>query len=83
MMDKVVHSIIFPLIAVGAMWRLVFITSIYTKAELLHAVFILLLCVTVLVRDNFAHFMCGFAIRQRQEPEANELNRCEKWLRHR
>jgi CDP-diacylglycerol---serine O-phosphatidyltransferase len=74
-MDKVVYSIIFPLIAVGVMWRLVFITPNYTKAELLHAIFILFLCVTVLIRDNFAHFMRGFAIRQGQEPEAVELNR--------
>lgn len=74
-MDKVVYSIIFPLIAVGVMWRLIFITPNYTKAELLHAIFALFLCVTVLVRDNFAHFMRGFAIRQGQEPEASELNR--------
>lgn len=74
-MDKVVYSIIFPLIAVGVMWRLVFITPDYTKAELLHTIFVLFLCVTVLVRDNFAHFMRGFAIRQGQEPEASELNR--------
>jgi len=74
-MDKVVYSIIFPLVAVGAMWRLVFITSDHTRAEMLHAIFILLLCVTVLVRDHFAHFMRGFAIRQGQEPESSELNR--------
>jgi CDP-diacylglycerol--serine O-phosphatidyltransferase len=74
-LDKVVYSIIFPLIAVGVMWRLVLITPNHTKAELLHAIFILLLCVAVLVRDNFAHFMRGFAIRQGQEPEASELNR--------
>lgn len=74
-MDKVVYSIIFPLVAVGAMWRLVFITPDHTPTELLHAIFILLLCVTVLVRDHFAHFMRGFAIRQGQEPEGSELNR--------
>jgi len=45
-MDKVVYSIIFPLVAVGAMWRLVFITSDHTRAEMLHAIFILLLCVS-------------------------------------
>lgn len=74
-MDKVVYSIIFPLIAVGAMWRLMVINPIYTRTELLHAIFILLICVTVLVRDNFAHFMRGIAFRQGQEPEASELNR--------
>jgi phosphatidylserine synthase len=74
-MDKVVYSIIFPLVAVGIMWRLIFLNPGYTRAELLHAIFVLLLCVTVLVRDNFAHFMRGFAIRQGQEPVVSELNR--------
>jgi phosphatidylserine synthase len=71
----VVYSIIFPLIAVGAMWRLMVIQPYYTRTELLHAIFILLICVTVLIRDNFAHFMRGIAFRQGQEPEASELNR--------
>jgi phosphatidylserine synthase len=74
-MDKVVYSIIFPLVAVGVMWRLIFLSPDYTRAELLHAIFVLLLCVTVLVRDNFAHFMRGFAIRLGQEPTESELNR--------
>jgi CDP-diacylglycerol--serine O-phosphatidyltransferase len=54
---------------------LIFLTRSYTRAELLHAIFVLLLCVTVLVRDNFAHFMRGFAIRIGQEPAFSELNR--------
>jgi len=74
-MDKVVYSIIFPLVAVGMMWRLHFISPEPTKTELLHTIFVLLLCVTVLVRDNFAHFMRGFAVRKGQEPEFSELNR--------
>ena len=74
-MDKVVYSIIFPLVAVGVMLRLIFLNPDYTRAELLHAIFVLLLCVSVLVRDNFAHFMRGFAIRQGQEPAVSELNR--------
>ncbi len=74
-MDKVVYSIIFPLVAVGIMWRLHFISSDPNRAELLHAILVLLLTVTVLVRDNFAHFMRGFAIRKNQEPEFSELNR--------
>ena len=74
-LDKVVYSIIFPLIAVGVTWRLTVITPDYTRTELLHAILVLILCVTVLVRDNFAHFMRGFAIRQGQEPETSELNR--------
>ncbi len=74
-MNKVVYSIIFPLVAVGVMWRLIFLTPDYTRAELLHAIFVLLLCVTVLARDNFAHFMRGFAIRMGHEPAFSELNR--------
>jgi len=41
----------------------------------LHALLVLLLAVTVLIRDNFAHFMRGFAIRNDQEPEYKEFTR--------
>ena len=75
LMDKLVYSIIFPVIAVGTMWRLLVITPDHTKGQLLHAVFVLLLCVTVLIRDNFAAFMRGFAIRQGTEPALSEYNR--------
>ena len=74
-MDKIVYSIIFPLVAVGVMWRLMFISPAYTKGELLHAIFILLLCITVLIRDDFAQFMRGFAERKGQEPELIEFTR--------
>lgn len=72
-MDKIVYSIIFPLIAVGMMWRLTFINIEHTKTDLLHAIFILLLCVTVLIRDNFAHFMRSFD--RRREPELRDMAR--------
>lgn len=75
LMDKLVYSIIFPVIAVGMMWRLVVLASDPTHAQLLHAAFVLLLCVTVLIQDNFAAFMRGFAIRKGVEPEKNEYNR--------
>lgn len=75
LMDKVVYSIVFPLVAVGMMWRLLFYSPEYSRKEMLHAVFVLLVCVTVLIRDNFAHFMRGFAIRYNQEPELRELTR--------
>ncbi|MBS3756546.1 MAG: CDP-alcohol phosphatidyltransferase family protein [Desulfobacterales bacterium] len=74
-MDRIVYSIVFPLVSVGAMWRLHYIVPEHTRLELLHAIFVLLVCVTVLIRDNFAHFMRGFAIRQSQEPELRELTR--------
>lgn len=74
-MDKIVYSIIFPLVAVGVMWRLLHISPKYTPIELLHAIFILFLCITVLIRDAFAQFMRGFAIRKGQEPELVEFTR--------
>jgi phosphatidylserine synthase len=74
-MDKVVYSIIFPLVAVGTMWRIHIISPDPNRTELLHAILVLLLTVTVLVRDNFAHFMRGFAIRNDQDPEYSEFSR--------
>lgn len=75
LMDKLVYSIIFPVIAVGMMWRLLIFTVDPTHGQLLHAIFVLLLCVTVLIRDNFAAFMRGFAVRQDAELESSEYNR--------
>ncbi len=74
-MDKIVYSIIFPLVAVGIMWRLLFTSPPGTKAELFHGIFVLILCVTVLIRDNFAHFMRFFAMRKGPDPEPREFTR--------
>jgi len=74
-MDKIVYSIIFPLVAVGIMWRLLFTSPPGTKAELFHGIFVLILCVTVLIRDNFAHFMRFFAMRTGPDPELREFTR--------
>jgi CDP-diacylglycerol---serine O-phosphatidyltransferase len=75
LLDKLVYSIIFPVIAVGMMWRLLVMMPDHSKGQLLHAIFVLLLCVTVLIRDNFAAFMRGFAVRQGIEPSLSEYNR--------
>ncbi len=75
LMDKLVYSIIFPVITAGMMWRLLVSGSDPTRAELMHAIVVLVLCVTVLVRDNFASFLRGFAIRQGVEPQISEYNR--------
>ncbi|MBE0583609.1 MAG: CDP-alcohol phosphatidyltransferase family protein [Desulfofustis sp.] len=75
LLDKLVYSIIFPVIAVGMMWRLLVMLPDHSKGQLLHAIFVLLLCVTVLIRDNFAAFMRGFAVRQGVEPSISEYNR--------
>jgi len=74
-MDKIVYSIIFPLVAVGMMWRLLFTPTPGTKAELFHGIFVLVLCVTVLIRDNFANFMRFFAMRTGPEAEIGEFTR--------
>ena len=75
LMDKLVYSIIFPLVAVGVMWRVHFSSADPSRGEMLHAILVLLLAVTVLIRDNFAHFMRGFAIRNNQELEYKEFTR--------
>ena len=54
LMDKLVYSIIFPVIAAGMMWRLLVSETDPTQGQLMHAIFVLVLCVTVLVRDSFA-----------------------------
>ena len=75
MMDKLVYSIIFPLLAVGAMWSLLKGSSQYTRPELLHAILILLLCITVLVRDNFSNFMRGFAQKDQEKKDEIQYTR--------
>lgn len=74
-MDKIVYSIIFPLVAVGMMWRLLYLPHPPSRLDILHAVFVMLVCVAVLIRDNFASFMRSFAIRQGTEPEPSEYTR--------
>lgn len=74
-LDKLVYSIIFPLVAVGAMWRLLHVVPDPKNTELLHAMLVLFLAVTVLVRDNFAHFMRGVALRSDQDIEYREFIR--------
>jgi phosphatidylserine synthase len=74
-LDKLIYSIIFPLVAVGCMWRLHYVLPDPKKTELLHAVLVLFLAVTVLVRDNFAHFMRAVALRYDHELEYREFTR--------
>ncbi|MEW6520035.1 MAG: CDP-alcohol phosphatidyltransferase family protein [Thermodesulfobacteriota bacterium] len=74
-MDKIVYSIIFPLVSVGMMWRLIFIAPDHSRPEVLHAILVLVLCITVLIRDNFAHFVRSCAIQQGIESETIEFTR--------
>jgi len=75
-MDKAVYSMVFPLVAVGMMWRYQFLPEdADLRLEMLHVVFVLVLCVTVLMRDNFAHFMRNFSLRHGEEEELKEVTR--------
>ncbi|MAZ74982.1 MAG: CDP-alcohol phosphatidyltransferase [Deltaproteobacteria bacterium] len=75
-MDKAVYSMVFPLVAVGMMWRYQFLPDgADRQLEMLHVVFVLVLCVTVLLRDNFAHFMRNFSLRHGEEEELKEVTR--------
>lgn len=74
-MDKVVFSIIFPVVAAGMMWRLSVADLPAARLELLHAMFVLVICVVVLVRDNFAHFIRRFSGTKGPEPEPSEFTR--------
>lgn len=74
-MDRIVYSIIFPLVSVGMMWRLLVLKPDFTKTELLHAIFILILCVTVMIRDSFANFLRVFTMGKGPEPEPSEYTR--------
>ena len=75
-MDKAVYSMIFPLVAVGMMWRYQHLPEgSNLNLEMLHVVLVLILCVTVLMRDNFAHFMRNFSLRRGEEEEFKEVTR--------
>ncbi|WP_028326114.1 CDP-alcohol phosphatidyltransferase family protein [Desulfatirhabdium butyrativorans] len=74
-MDKIVYAIIFPVVAAGMMWRLAYIMPGYDKNDLLHALFVLVICVTVLIRDSFAHFIRWFTMGKGPEPENSEFTR--------
>ncbi|MBI5559242.1 MAG: CDP-alcohol phosphatidyltransferase family protein [Deltaproteobacteria bacterium] len=74
-MDKIVYSTIFPLVSVGMMWRLIFIAPDHTRPQMLHAILVLLLCITVLIRDNFAHYMRSCAIQKGFESETLAFTR--------
>ena len=73
-MDKVVFATIFPLVAVGMMWRLSH-TPAPSRLQMLHTIFVLIICIVVLFRDNFAHFIRGFAGPRGPEPEPSEFTR--------
>ncbi|MBU0674177.1 MAG: CDP-alcohol phosphatidyltransferase family protein [Proteobacteria bacterium] len=74
-MDKIVSATLFPLVAVGMMWRLIFVLPDHSRPEMLHAILVLIVCITVLIRDNFAHFMRSSANPKGVEAETIEFTR--------
>jgi CDP-diacylglycerol--serine O-phosphatidyltransferase len=75
-MDKAVYSIVFPLVAVGMMWRYQHLPEgSNERLELLHVLLVLVLAITVLMRDNLAHFLRNFALRKGEEEEMKEVTR--------
>jgi len=79
MMDRMVLSIIFPVLAVGMFWRLSRLETLGSdvplRLELLHAIFVAGICVMVLLRDQFAQFLRSFAMSAGQESESAPLTR--------
>ncbi len=74
-MDKVVYSIIFPLVSAGMMWRLASTPASQNRTMTIHAILVLLLTISVLVRDNFTHFIKSYALPRDPEPETREFMR--------
>jgi phosphatidylserine synthase len=79
MMDRIVLSIIFPVLGAGMLWRFNRLESLdpalASRQELLHALFVLAIGVLVLTRDQFAQFMRSFALAAGQDVESYELTR--------
>ena len=80
MMDRMVLSIIFPVLGAGMFWRYTRVRSILddpdeVRLALLHAIFVLGICVIVLLRDQFSQFLRSFASNAGLEMEASELTR--------
>lgn len=79
MLDRLVLSIIFPVLGAGMLWRysrLVTVDALTDQRHhLLHALFVLGLCVIVLMRDQIAAFLRSFARRRTMELEPAELTR--------
>ncbi len=83
MMDRLVLSIIFPVLATGMFWRFERLSDTEQgRLQLLHALFVLAICVLILMRDQFASFLRNFAVRTSEdgEVEAAGLSRVRTLL---
>ena len=77
MMDRVVLSIIFPVLGAGMLWRFNRLDSLgqASQQDLLHALFVLAIGVLVLMRDQVAQFLRSFAVKGAGLVESYELTR--------
>ena len=80
MMDRMVLSIIFPVLGAGMFWRYTRVKPLLENPDevrlaLLHAIFVLGICVIVLLRDQFSQFLRNFAKSAGRELEVHELTR--------
>ena len=79
MMDRIVYAIIFPVLGAGMFWRLIRLErqgiDLDGTGELLHAMFVLAICVLVLMRDQFAHFLRSFGQDTEHQGEYYEITR--------
>lgn len=80
MVDRMVLSIIFPVLGAGMFWRYMRIKPLLKEPDeldlaLFHAIFVLSLCVIVLLRDQFSQFLRSFARNGGQEAETHDLTR--------
>ncbi len=83
MMDRLVLSIIFPVLAAGMFWRFERLSETEQgRLQLLHALFVLAICVLILMRDQLASFLRSFAMRTSDdgEVESTELTRLRTLL---
>lgn len=82
MMDRIVLSIIFPVLGAGMLWRFNRLQTqdLATRQQLLHALFVLAICVLALLRDQLAMFLRKFAAQGQPDTESVELTRLRTLL---
>jgi phosphatidylserine synthase len=82
-MDRIVLSIIFPVLVAGLFWRYGRLSGAldFRQAQflLLHALFVLAICVLVLMRDQAVQFLRNFALGQ-EDVESSEVTRTRTLL---
>ncbi len=82
-MDRIVLSIIFPVLVAGLFWRYGRLSWALDARQaqflLLHALFVLAICVLVLMRDQAVQFLRNFALGQ-EDMESSEVTRTRTLL---